>query len=174
MADIASITQASPTTALSHALRGGGAFTAAAERARAGTGARQAQSLLGARQQLFSDVLAGAAGNRTGGNVAEQTPADPMARARTAAQDFVAIAFVGPVLKGLRDANNAAPPFAPGPAEKQFGALMDQQMARQVVRASHFPLVDRVARDLLRTGGTARSVPLAPVAPVVSVPSFTP
>ncbi len=152
MTDATSIpTRSTPTLAE----RGGGVFRAAAERVAAARNQKVGgePDVLQARQSLFRDVLAGAVGNRTGGDVRTQLATDATQRAREAAQDFVAIAFVAPVLKQLRDSNNAAPPFAPGAAEKQFGSLMDEQVARQVVRASHFPLVDRVARDLLRKGG---------------------
>lgn len=70
--------------------------------------------------------------------------------ARRAAEDFVAMAFVEPLLAQLREGNNAAPPFAPGPAERQFGEIMDQVTSRQLVRASNFPLVDRLEADLAR------------------------
>lgn len=160
--------------------RGGGVFRAAAERVAAARGQRAGQEpgVLQARQSLFRDVLAGAVGNRTGGDVRTQLATDAPQRAREAAQDFVAIAFVAPVLKQLRDSNNAAPPFAPGAAEKQFGALMDQQVARQVVRATRFPLVDRVAGDLLRTGRTTARAAALPTVGLVepalstSLPSF--
>lgn len=158
-------TLSSPTLAE----RGGGVFRAAAERVAAAHNQKSGggPDVLQARQNLFRDVLAGAVGNRTGGDIRSQLATDATQRAREAAQDFVAIAFVAPVLKQLRDSNNAAPPFAPGAAEKQFGSLMDQQVARQVVRASHFPLVDRVARDLLRTGRATRPQTDLPTAGLV-------
>lgn len=73
-------------------------------------------------------------------------------RARSAAEDFVAQALVKPVLSMIREHSQAAEPFAPTRAEKAFGGLMDEQIARGVVRASNFPLVDRLAQDLMRGG----------------------
>ena len=69
----------------------------------------------------------------------------------------MAITLVEPTLKLLRESNSAAPPFAPGDAEKAFGPLLDAEIARRVVRASGFGLVDRVASDLLKR--TQRQTP---------------
>lgn len=70
--------------------------------------------------------------------------------ARRAAEQFVAIALVQPFLKQVRESSQAAPPFAPGPGEKQFRAMQDAAMSQRLVKAAHFPLVDRLARDLLK------------------------
>ena len=78
----------------------------------------------------------------------DDAQAGPSASARQAAEDFVAMAFVEPLLAQLRETNDAAPPFAPGPAERQFGEIMDQVLSRQIVRASNFPLVDRIESEL--------------------------
>jgi Rod binding domain-containing protein len=72
-------------------------------------------------------------------------------RAREAAEQFVALTFVQPALKALREGNDAAPPFAPSEGEKQFRALLDAELAQRIVRKANYPLVDRVARDLLRS-----------------------
>ena len=89
------------------------------------------------RQRDFAAVIA-----RDQGAHAHAAPA------RQAAEDFVAMAFVQPLLAQLRETNDAAEPFAPGPAERQFGEIMDQVLSRQIVRASNFPLVDRIEQDL--------------------------
>lgn len=89
----------------------------------------------------FSSILA------RGSTVAGETPTD---RARRAAQQFVAIALVQPVLKELRESDHTAAPFAPSQAEKQFRTLADAEVAQRIVRAAHFPLVDRLARDMLK------------------------
>lgn len=73
--------------------------------------------------------------------------------ARRAAEDFVSMALVLPILKQVRETNRAAPPFAPGPAEKSFGALLDAEMAGRLVRSTRFGIVDAVAE---RIGGAAR------------------
>lgn len=70
-------------------------------------------------------------------------------RARGAAEEFVAMALVQPVLKQLRESNNTPPPFGPTDGEKKFGAVLDTEVAKRIVRASGFPLVDRVASSLL-------------------------
>lgn len=77
-------------------------------------------------------------------------------KARDAAEQLVAVGLVQPVLKELRDSNRAAPPFAPGTGERQFRALMDAEVAQRIVRASRFPLVDRLAQELLKRAGQPR------------------
>ena len=89
------------------------------------------------RQRDFSAVIS-----------RDESQADTKGSARQAAEDFVAMAFVEPLLSQLRESNNAAPPFAPGAAERQFGEIMDQVLSRQIVRASHFPLVQRLESDM--------------------------
>lgn len=104
------------------------------------------QGVLVQRQRDFSAVI---------------TQDDPGAKAspRRAAEDFAAIAFVEPMLRQMREANNAAPPFAPGPAERQFGEILDGVLARQITRASNFPLVDRLEADLTRTARAQTRAP---------------
>jgi len=68
--------------------------------------------------------------------------------ARSAAEELVSIAFVQPVLASLRESSMAEAPFAPGIAEQRFGPLLDAEIARKVVKASNFDLVDAVARKL--------------------------
>ena len=79
----------------------------------------------------------------------------PKQEARAAAEQFVAVTLVQPLLKQLRETNNAAEPFAPGEAEKQFRALHDATLAHEIVSAGHWPLVDRLARDLLQKSQSA-------------------
>ena len=45
--------------------------------------------------------------------------------ARDAAEELIAMTFVQPILKQMREMNAAAPPFSPGIAERRFGALWD-------------------------------------------------
>lgn len=75
-------------------------------------------------------------------------------RAREAAQDFVAQTFVQPFLKQFRESDRTPPPFGPSSGEKQFRALMDVELARRIVRAQQFPLVERLAQDLLKASGS--------------------
>lgn len=106
-----------------------------------------------ADQRSFAEVMSQAGGS--GGRVS------PEAQAKEAARDFVAMAFVQPVLKQLRESNHAAPPFGPGKGEQQFRALMDAEIARKVVRASDWPLVDGLAQRLLEKSKGKAAAPAA-------------
>jgi len=76
-------------------------------------------------------------------------------QARKAAQEMVALSFVQPMLAEMRESEDAAGLFAPSPAEKQFRAMQDRLLAQEIVEASRFPLVDEMARKLLREQGAA-------------------
>jgi Rod binding domain-containing protein len=78
---------------------------------------------------------------------ASLTPAE---RTREAAEQFVAQVFVQPILKQFRDSDRTPAPFGPSSAEKQFRALMDADLAQRITKAQHFPLVERLAQDLLK------------------------
>ncbi|MEO1583008.1 MAG: hypothetical protein AAFR96_00365 [Planctomycetota bacterium] len=73
--------------------------------------------------------------------------------ARGAAEDLVASAFLAPVLQQIRETSDAAPPFQPTPAEKQFGQLLDVRTAKEIVRSSDLPIVDRLAETIDRLSG---------------------
>ena len=73
------------------------------------------------------------------------------AGAREKAEDFVAQALVYPMLKEARDSENAWGPFKPGRHEKAFSWLIDERVAKNIVGAKNFPLVDRVAQSLIQT-----------------------
>ncbi len=85
---------------------------------------------------------------------AKQTPEQ---QARGAAEEFVAMALIQPVLKQLRESNHASPPFGPTEGEKKFGAVLDSEVAKRIVRASRFPLVDRMATSLLQRSRGVRA-----------------
>jgi Rod binding domain-containing protein len=74
----------------------------------------------------------------------------PEERARKSAEQFVALTFVQPLLKQLRESNAAAAPFAPTQGEKQFQGLIDADIAQKLVSKSNFPLVERLTSDLLK------------------------
>lgn len=74
---------------------------------------------------------------------------------RKDAERFIAGALVYPVLKQLRETNNAAAPFAPGEAEKSFGWMFDQHIADEIVSSQNFPLVDAVMRTIRPAGETS-------------------
>lgn len=75
-----------------------------------------------------------------------------LADTRKAAEEFVSIAFVEPVLRSLRESNHAPEPFAPTEAEKTFGPLLDAEISKQIVAHERYGLVDAVARQLLNAG----------------------
>ena len=116
------------------------------------------ETTLDRRQREFVEVLGRV---RSGPSDAVQ----PEERARRVAEDFVAAAFIEPVLKQLRESNTGAAPFAPGPGEQQFRGLMDAQVARQISRAARFPLVNRLAHDLLKKSATTAPGAPTPIAP---------
>ncbi|MEM1071768.1 MAG: hypothetical protein AAGH71_02965 [Planctomycetota bacterium] len=63
---------------------------------------------------------------------------------RASAEQLVANAFIAPILRDVRESSQAAPPFQPTPAEKQFGSMLDATTAREIVRSADLPLVDRL------------------------------
>lgn len=77
----------------------------------------------------------------------------PEQKARQAAEEFVASALVKPVLQQLRESNHAEAPFAPGPYEKQFGPMIDNEIAKNMVRSRGWGIADAVERQLMRAGG---------------------
>ncbi|MFI4898535.1 MAG: hypothetical protein ACIARR_11995 [Phycisphaerales bacterium JB059] len=103
-------------------------------------------------QETFARAL-----NRARG----EAPESREARAQEAAEELVAITFVQPILAQLRETNNAAAPFGPTPAEKQFGSLQDARLAQDIVRASRFPLVDRLARNMLSDSEPGAAAPVS-------------
>lgn len=135
------------------------------------------------RQQDFASVIGRAQQNASAPSAARRLT--PERAARQAAEDFVSIALIQPILKEFRANSNAAPPFAPGPAEKQFRGFMDAATSRQIVRAQGFPLVDRLANLLLKRGTSAPTAsklragqpegePLTGVAPAADLNALSP
>lgn len=97
-----------------------------------------------ADQEAFASIL-GRKGTRPA--QAEQTPE---AKAREAAEQLVAITFVQPVLSQARAARSSDGPFGQTQAERQFGGMIDGMTAERMVHAARWPLVDRLARDMLK------------------------
>lgn len=121
-------------------------------------GARASGAALSRSQQGFAAVLSGARNRATAPAPERSTEA----RAREAAESLVAVTLVQPILAQLRESSDAPPPFAPTPAERQFGALQDAALARDIVRRAQFPLVEKVARGVLRHLGPGQTThPLA-------------
>ncbi|TVQ63831.1 MAG: hypothetical protein EA378_00895 [Phycisphaerales bacterium] len=104
------------------------------------------------RQRSFAGILA--TDQRLQGGVG----GDAKSRAREAAEQLVSITFVQPILAQMRASEGAAAPFKPTPGEKQFGALLDAELAQQVTKAARFSLVDRVAQDLLRQSSALEEI----------------
>jgi len=115
-----------------------------------GTSFARPEHRLNGSQTSFRQVLGQGGGEGASGITAEQ-------RAVSTAEQLVAVALVQPLLAQMRESSNAAPPFAPTQAEKQIRALQDASVAQQIVHASRFPMVDRLARGMLdraeRQGG---------------------
>lgn len=76
-------------------------------------------------------------------------------KAVKAAQDLVSVALVQPVLKHMREANKAAPPFGPGKGERMFRSMMDADIAHGLVSSGRWELVNAVARKLLNKTSSA-------------------
>lgn len=90
---------------------------------------------------------------------------------RTSAEQLVSATFIVPMLASVRESSMAVEPFAPTPAEKQFGALLDQRVADEIVKSSNLPIVDRLVRDI---GARSRMAPQpASPAPEPTIPQTT-
>lgn len=111
------------------------------------------------RQSLFAGALTGTQ------NAARPEMDTPEARARAAAQEFVSVALVQPILKQMRQANQAPPPFGPGEGEKNFAHLADAQIARRIVESSNFGVVNAVEHQLLARLSPARTAAVLGDAP---------
>lgn len=103
------------------------------------------------RQQVFASALSGA---RQGAAGADDSPEG---KARAAAEEFVSMALVQPILKQMREANQAPPPFGPGQGEKNFGHIVDAQVARGIVQSSNFGVVGAIQQQLLARLSPART-----------------
>lgn len=113
------------------------------EAARLAGSAAGIEARAGGDRALFSDALAKARGAERG----------TAGEARDAAEQLVAASLILPVLKGLREGNQAAAPFAPGPGEKAFRGMMDDMLAQKLVKRSNWVLVDKVAERIVRRAG---------------------
>jgi Rod binding domain-containing protein len=72
----------------------------------------------------------------------------PKQTPRQAAEEFISMALVQPILEQLRETNQAAGPFAPGDAEKRFGPMLDAEIAHRMVKSAGWGLVGAVASRL--------------------------
>jgi Rod binding domain-containing protein len=71
------------------------------------------------------------------------------AQARTAAEQLVSIALVQPMLKRVRESNNAAPPFGPTKGSKTFGTMLDAAYAAEMTSSTRWGLIDSVAQRMM-------------------------
>lgn len=90
---------------------------------------------------------------------------------REAAEQLVAAALVSPVLKGLRESPWATEPFKANSAERSFRQISDAALAHRLVKSERWPLVEAVARRVLRDGVAATQAAGASVAPVEAIRS---
>lgn len=110
-------------------------------------------------QEDFASILARSSSIIKAKVKPEQAAEQHKKAARDAAEQFVAVAFVQPILKNLRSSSigkELPAPWGPGNGEKQFRSIADTQVARQLVRANRWSVVDRIASDL--RGGTPRTL----------------
>jgi len=80
---------------------------------------------------------------------------DQRKKVREAAEEFVSMALVEPVLAKMRAMNSAAEPFAPGAYEKAFAPFVDSAWSKGIVRAEGWSLVDRVEKWMTRNPAEA-------------------
>lgn len=81
-------------------------------------------------------------------------------QARAAAEQFVAVSLVQPLLGQLRTSNAASGVFAPSQGERQFQTMFDAQIAQRIVTASKFGIVDKLTEQLIkRARGTTDAKP---------------
>lgn len=102
--------------------------------------AMQPRSAMGAADNSFDAMLRRgleASGKAQG----SEGDIDPV---RAAAEEFVSMALVEPVLAQSRAMNMAAAPFGPGSHEKAFGPMLDATWSKSMVKTSGWGLVDRV------------------------------
>lgn len=100
-------------------------------------------SVVSQRQRMFANVI-----SRASSQAAPQHEGEQGGQAREAAEQLVAMTFVQPMLKQLRESSQAAPPFGASSAEKSMQQMADATLAQQLVHASRWNVVDSVARRM--------------------------
>jgi hypothetical protein len=73
--------------------------------------------------------------------------------AREQAGELVAMTFVQPMLGELRSNSQAWGPFKPGVWEERLGPVLDAEVAKNVVSASSWGLVDKLAAKFVNRPG---------------------
>ena len=102
-----------------------------------------------ANGDLFGDAFTKAWSSVKGGEVE--------AEAREAATQFVASAFIMPVLAMRHENTFAAEPFAPNSAQQRFAPMLDWQLADRIASASEFPLVDAIVKRIMEANDMSRA-----------------
>ena len=82
----------------------------------------------------------------------DRFPKSNVDQARSAAQEFVAITLVGPLLAQARQDPFRSDLFHGGFAEDAFGAQLDSIIAQRITRATDLSIVDAVYNQLTATG----------------------
>jgi Rod binding domain-containing protein len=108
---------------------------------------------LAERQKSFAGILSRAQ-SHPGAKAATSE-----VEARESAEQFVAITFLQPLLKQLRETNRASAPFALSAGEKQMQGMLDAHVSQQIVSSSSWPLVDRIASDMLKNSSSKAGEP---------------
>ncbi len=83
--------------------------------------------------------------------------AEMRAKTRDVAQKYVAQSLVQPLLKQARELRDDTPPFGTTQAEKQFGGLLDERTALDMVKRGHWGLVGNIETRLLRAAGLEKA-----------------
>ncbi len=94
----------------------------------------------------MSGVAPGTSADKPGSAAEAAQAADR--KARDTAEKLVAVVLVQPILKQVRESNQAAPPFQPTRGEQQFRSMLDAKLAQEITQSARFPLVERLARDM--------------------------
>ncbi len=94
------------------------------------------------------------------------------ARIRDAAQQYVAQSLVQPLLKQAREMRDDTPPFGATQAEGQFGSMLDERTALDMVQRGRWGIVRNIEHRLLRAAGLESTANVAAVTqtPKVSSP----
>jgi hypothetical protein len=117
--------------------------------------ARRAASAV-VQERAFLDVLRaqqGTAQEMSQGEGESEKTRQMRAKVRDVSEKYIAQALVQPLLKQARDLRDDTPPFGATEAEKQFGGLMDERTALDMVKRGRWGIVENVENRLLRAAG---------------------
>ncbi len=87
---------------------------------------------------------------KAGAATAAQPSLAQQARARKAAQEFVASTFIQPLLDQMRKDPFRSKLFHGGQAEDMFSQQLNRKLADRIVASTRLPIVDTVYREILR------------------------